>query len=69
MKALSCVRGPPTLGKHFTLFYSDNKRKMLVEKWSNAEEKGALGALGAFPRKFLGPPSRTSENAPSKNRV
>ena len=52
MKALSCVRGQPTLGKHFALFYSDNKLKMLVEKWSNAEEKGALGAS---LRKFLGP--------------
>ena len=59
MKALSCVRGPPPLGKHFALFYSDNKLKMFVEKWSNAEEKGALGTT----------PSRTSENAPFKNRI
>ena len=40
------------LGKHFALFYNDNKLNILVEKWSNAEGKGALGAS---PRKFLGP--------------
>ena len=38
-----------SLGKHFELFYSDNKHKMLVGNWSNAEEKGALGVC---PRKF-----------------
>ena len=32
-----------SLGKHFALFYSDNKHKMLVGTWSNAEEKGLWG--------------------------
>ena len=52
MKALSCVRGPPTLGKHFALFYCDNKLKMLVEKWGNAEEKGGNAEEKLPPENF-----------------
>ena len=32
-----------SVGEHFALFCSDNRHKMLVGNWSNAEEKGALG--------------------------
>ena len=28
------------LGKHFALSYSENKYKMWIGNWSNAEEKG-----------------------------
>ena len=38
--------------KPFALLHSDNKHKLLVENWSDAEERGALAAC---PRKVLVP--------------
>ena len=56
-----------SLGKHFTLSYSNNKHKMFVGNWSNVEEKEALGAC---PHKiFIATPSRMSEHAPFKSRI